>query len=188
MEQILDRVAIAPLKARYGHRKFYTEYVPKLGIAIQKEGNNGYITQEEAQLLERYHEARGRGKEAVAEFLAQLERVPEYVQASEKLSVSEHVPTRTGTIQQIELLPPTQLLQLADSLPQLSPVARWLATSWVLQMVAVQQIVIIRSVLLVLLDRDKLPRLRRFQARGFEFRRVNDKNSEEWLASIPEVQ
>ncbi|OKH14853.1 hypothetical protein NIES592_08220 [Fischerella major NIES-592] len=181
MEQI-DRVAIAPLKARYGHRKFYTEYVPVLGIHIQKEGKNGYISQYEAELLEKYHEARGRGKEAVTEFLALLERIPEHVTPN-KSSILEHVPTRTGTFEQI---PPTQLLQLADSLPQLSPVGRWLATDWVLQVAAMQRIVIIRSVLLVLLDREKLPRLRRFRARGFEFWRVDDRSSEEWLAKLVE--
>ncbi|MBN3993861.1 MAG: hypothetical protein HWQ36_26105 [Nostoc sp. NMS2] len=175
MEQI-DRVAIAPLKERYGHRKFYTEYIPKLGIQIQKEGKSGYITQQEAHLLERYHEARGRGKEAAAELLANLERIPTH----DESPTLEHVPTRTRTLEQI---PPTQLLQLADSLPQLTPVARWLASSWVLQMVAMQQIVIIRSVLLVLLDREKLPRLKQFKARGFEFKRVDNRSSEEWLAS-----
>jgi hypothetical protein len=87
MEQI-DRVAIAPLKTRYGHRKFYTEYIPVLGIQIQKEGK--------------------------------------------------------------------------------------------------KRIVIIRSVLLVLLDREKLPRLKQFKARGFEFRRVDERNNEEWLAKLVE--
>ncbi|MDM9583135.1 helix-turn-helix domain-containing protein [Nostoc sp. GT001] len=88
----------------------------------------------------------------------------------------------------LEQIPLAQLLQIADSLPQLTPVARWLASNWVLQMAAVQQIVIIRSILLVLLDKDKLPRLKRFQSRGFEFMRVNDKSNEEWLVSILELR
>ncbi len=197
MEQI-DRVAIAPLKVHYGQRKFYKEYLPVLGIQTQKDGRNAYITQDEAHLLEGYHEARGKGKEAIADFLTSLGHVPEhvseYVPNLSKPPVSERIPTRTETrstsaettslaadISRIELL------KLAGKLQEMNSVARWLATSWVLQMVAVQRIVIIRSVLLVLLDREKLPRLRHFKARGFEFRRVDDRNNEEWLASMLEV-
>lgn len=171
MEHV-DRVAIAPLKERYGHRKFYTEYLPVLGIQTTKDGKNAYITPYEAELLEKYHACRGRGKEAVAEFLAGLEHVPSEI---------EHVPMRSELVQDISRI---ELLKMAGTLQEMNSVARWLATDWVLQAVAMQQIVIIRPVLLLLLDRDKLPRLKRFKARGYEFRRVDDKSSEEWLAEI----
>jgi hypothetical protein len=170
MEQI-DRVAIAPLKERYGHTQFYREYLPTLGIQTMKDGKNAYITGHEAELLEKYHEARGRGKEAVAEFLAGMEHVSTRTEMRSDLS---------HDISRIELL------RMAGTLQEMNSVARWLATSWVLQSVAMQQIVIIRSVLLVLLDKDKLPRLKRFKSRGYEFRRVDDRSSEEWLAEMVE--
>lgn len=180
MEHV-DRVAIAPLKARYGHRKFYTEYIPLLSIQIQRDGKNGFVSQHEAQLLERYHEARGRGKEAATEFLEQLEYVP----SLDKPSVLEHVPTRTNTYSSLaDDISRLELLKLAGTLQDINPVARWLITAWVLETVAMQQIVIIRSVLLVLLDREKLPRMRRFRARGFEFWRVDDRSGNEWLAKL----
>ena len=179
MEQI-DRAAIAPLKLRYGHRKFYTEYLPALGIQTKMQGKNAYVTQYEAELLEKYHEARGRGKEAVAEFLAGLEHVPQ---------AREHVSTRTETRTDLSHdISRIELLRMAGTLQDINPVARWLITGWVLQTVSRQQIVIIRSVLLVLLDRDKLPRLRRFRARGFEFKRVDYRSNEEWLASMLELE
>ena len=182
MEQI-DRIAIAPLKQRYGHRKFYTEYIPVLGIQVQKDGRSGYVTQQEAQLLERYHAIRGRGKDAVTEFLEQLERVP----TCEESPMLEHVPTRTDTHSTLaDDISRLELLKLAGTLQEINTVSRWLITSWLLEAVARQQIVIIRSVLLVLLDREKLPQLRRFQARGFEFKRVNDRSNEEWLAEMVE--
>ncbi|MCC5618821.1 hypothetical protein LC605_27785 [Nostoc sp. CHAB 5836] len=180
MEQI-DRIAIAPLKERYGHRKFYTEYLPALGIQTTKDGKNAYITGHEAELLEKYHEARGRGKEAVAEFLAQLgKHVPEYVPHIPE-PIPKHVPIRAHDISRIELL------RMAGTLQEMNSVARWLATDWVLQTAAMQQIVIIRPVLLVFLDRDKLPRLKRFCARGYEFRRVDDRSNKEWLAEMVEI-
>jgi hypothetical protein len=175
MEQI-DRVAIAPLKERYGHTQFYREYLPILGIQTMKDGKNAYITGHEAELLEKYHSCRGRGKEAVAEFLAGLEHIPQ---------VTEHVSTRTEMRSDLSHdISRIELLRMAGTLQDMNSVARWLATSWVLQSVAMQQIVIIRSVLLVLLDTDKLPRLKRFKARGYEFRRVDDKSNQEWLAEM----
>ncbi|MBN3946445.1 MAG: hypothetical protein HWQ38_08105 [Nostoc sp. NMS7] len=183
MQQI-DRVAIAPLKERYGHRKFYEEYLPTLGIQTIKEGKNAYITQYEAELLEKYHEARGRGKDAIAQFLSTLEHVPNL----DDQAVLEHVPIRTETYSTLaDDISRIELLRMAGTLQDMNPVARWLATNWVLQTVATQQIVIIRSVLLVLLDIDKLPRLKRFMARGFEFRRLNDKSNQEWLALHNEI-
>lgn len=173
MEQI-DRVAIAPLKERYGHSKFYKEYLPNLGIQTTIEGKNAYITQYEAELLEKYHEARGRGKEAVAEFLAGLDK-PDFE------PVSTRIETRTDLAHDISRI---ELLKLAGKLQEMNFISRWLVTDLVLKTVVLQQIVIIRPVLLVLLDREKLPRLKRFKARGYEFRRVDDKSSEEWLAEI----
>lgn len=177
MEQI-DRVAIAPLKKRYGHSRFYGEYLPSLGIQTTKEGKNAYITLHEAELLEKYHEVRGKGKETVAEFLAGLKHLPQTI---------EHVSTRAETRYDLShYISHVELVKLAGTLQQVNPVARWMITGWILQTVAMQQIVIIRSVLLVLLDREKLPRLKRFKARGFEFWRVDNKSSEEWLAEMVE--
>jgi hypothetical protein len=186
--QEIDRVAIAPLKLRYGHRKFYSEYLPVLGIQTQKEGKNAYITQHEAQLLEKYHEVRGRGEDAIAEFLEQVRHVPEHVPEVHSQTVSVRTGMRTTSTnflrENIENqdISRVELLRLAGTLQEMSAIARWMATAWILESVAMQQIVIIRPVLLVLLERDKLPRQRQFQARGFEFQRVSNKNNEEWLA------
>ena len=186
--QEIDRVAIAPLKLLYGHRRFYEEYLPALGIQVQKEGRHGYISQHEAELLEKYHEARGRGKDAIASFLEQVRHVPEHVPEKNNQPVPVRTDMRTTSNflrENIENqdMSRVELLRLAGSLEEMGAIARWMATAWILESVAMQNIVIIRPVLLLLLDRDKLPRQRQFKARGFEFQRVNDKSSEEWLVA-----
>lgn len=179
MEHVVDvdRVAIAPLKARYGQRKFYTEYIPTLKIKIHKEGKNGYISLSDAELLEKYDQARGRGKEAVTEFLQKLGYLSSAAPDEEESGLVR-TDIRSSNISGMELL------TLAGNLKDMDLVAKWLASDWILRVAVIQQIVIIRPVLLILLDREKLPRFRSFQARGFEFNRVNERSNEEWFVSL----
>jgi hypothetical protein len=68
----IDRIPTATLIQRYGKTKLYTQYFKDLGITPIRDGSSSYITPEENDRIEGYHEARGRGKQAVEIFLAQF--------------------------------------------------------------------------------------------------------------------
>ncbi|AUB36032.1 hypothetical protein COO91_01931 [Nostoc flagelliforme CCNUN1] len=188
-----DRVPIAELKKLYGQRKFYAEYVPALGISIQKDGRSGFVSSENARLLEQYHQARGQGLRVKEEFLAALGRVPKSepvpdggdsasIERQKASPLQErHVPERTGLLGTAAPAP-LDLLKIATELRNMPMLARWLATHMFLQESAWSNLVMPREILLVLFEMRRLPTCKenRFSRYGFDFIACTPKKSE-WL-------
>ncbi len=184
-----DRVPITELKRHYGNRKFYSEYVPALGIKIQREGRFGFVTPEEAKLLEQYHEARGKGEVAKLAFLDKLGRVlapvpqPNTITTSTTqqltTSVPKLVPERLGLLGTAAPAP-LDLLEVAKSLEDMPKLARFLATHMMLQEAAWSNLVVPKEILLILLERKQLPSCKdnKFSRYGFEFIACTPKRTE----------
>ena len=85
----IDRIPTSELIDRYGKTKLYTQYFKALQIEPIRDGNNSYISPEQAKLVEGYHAVRGQGKAAVQAFLDEL--------FAESPSVLE----RTGTVETV---------------------------------------------------------------------------------------
>ncbi|MEH1842122.1 MAG: hypothetical protein V7L20_26165 [Nostoc sp.] len=188
MQTNADRVPIADLKKLYGQRKFYAEYVPALGISIVKDGRSGFVSGDDARLLEQYHQIRGQGLKAKEEFLAALGHVPKESESVPTVIAERHkaapleqtyLPERIGLLGTAAPAP-FDLLKIAGELRNMPMLARWLATHMLLQESAWSNLVIPKELLLVLFEMKRLPTCKenKFSRYGFDFIACTPKKAE----------
>ncbi len=74
METEVDRYPISELLARYsvGKSKLYADYLGQCKVTPVKIQGRAYISLEDLKRLDEYHAAAGKGKDALAQFLAEL--------------------------------------------------------------------------------------------------------------------
>lgn len=142
----IDRIPVAELIQRYGKTKLYTQYFKDLHITPVRDGANSYISPEQNALIETYHAVKGRGKQAVAEFLNSLPGLSENVLDRSELQI--HTDNAANLWQLIKLLTQlsNRLVALQEQQPDpLSPQRRleevsqnnWIVTSSQLRQIGV---------------------------------------------------
>jgi hypothetical protein len=92
----LDRVPVAQLIQKYSKTKLYTEYFKKLGITPIRDGLQSYVSPEQADLVDQYHQARGMGKEYLSKFLSSL-NVQDVLEQVQDMEFSD-VPKRSELV------------------------------------------------------------------------------------------
>lgn len=107
----VDRIPVAALIQRFGKTKLYTQYLKPLGITPIRDGNSSYVTPSESELIDAYHEAKGRGKQAAEDFLAQLDQSFRDVSERSELATNRDMPA-SYSLQ--TLLADGRLLQLLE--------------------------------------------------------------------------
>ena len=101
---------------------FYTQYLADLKITpLKDDENRAYVTHEQKLLLDEYHRRRSESKQALAEFLAELNGTSELVPNSSELSqqavwlrFAEALATRLAPAAPDPLSPQEQLQRICD--------------------------------------------------------------------------